>query len=157
MFRHQKQLQYPAKPERPDPLFAMKMQELIGGQWGEMSVAMQYLFQGWNCRGPAKYRDMLLDIATEEIGHVEMLATMVAHLLEGADARTTEAAAKGSSAVNAVLSGASPKDMLLATAMNPQHLIVSGQGAMPADSLGNRWTAAFIFSCGILLDEFGLI
>jgi manganese catalase len=43
-----------------------------------MSVMMGYLFQGWNCRGPAKYRDMLLDTATEEIGHVEMLATMVA-------------------------------------------------------------------------------
>lgn len=87
MFLHQKRLQYRSKPDRPDPLFAMKLQEVIGGQWGEISVMMQYLFQGWNCRGPAKYRDMLLDVATEEIGHVEMLATMVAHLLEGADSR----------------------------------------------------------------------
>src|SRR3954462_1167358 len=122
MFSHTKRLQYNARPDKPDPLYAMKLQEVIGGQWGEMSVMMQYLFQGWNCRGPAKYRDMLMDIATEEIGHVEMLATMVAHLLEGADAHTTEAAAKSSSAVNAVLSGASPKDLMLATAMNPQHL-----------------------------------
>src|ERR1051325_5688351 len=103
MFRHYKQLQFTAKPDRPDPLFAKKMQELIGGQWGEISVMMQYLFQGWNCRGPLKYRDMLLDIATEEIGHVEMLCTMVAHLLEGADSHTVESAAKGSSALNAVL------------------------------------------------------
>ena len=154
MFSHQKRLQYPAKPDRPDPLFAMKLQEVIGGQWGEMSVMMQYLFQGWNCRGPAKYRDMLLDIATEEIGHVEMLATMVARLLEGADAETTDAAAKGSSAVQAVLGGTSPKDMLMAAAMNPQHLIVSGQGAMPADSLGNRWTAAYIIGSGNLLADF---
>jgi Mn-containing catalase len=154
MFRHQKELQYRSKPDRPDPLFAMKLQEVIGGQWGEISVMMQYLFQGWNCRGPAKYRDMLLDIATEEIGHVEMLATMVGHLLEGADAATTEAAAKGSSAVNAVLSGSSVKDLLLATAMNPQHLIVSGQGAMPADSLGNRWTANYIIASGNLLADF---
>lgn len=154
MFRHQKQLQYHAKPDRPDPLYAMKLQEVIGGQWGEMSVMMQYLFQGWNCRGPAKYRDMILDIATEEIGHVEMLATMVAHLLEGADAKTVESAAKGSSAVNAVLSGSGPKDMLLATAMNPQHLIVSGQGAMPSDSVGNRWTAAYIVASGNLLADF---
>lgn len=51
---------------------------------GEMTVMMQYLFQGWNCRGPAEYRDMLLDIGTEEIGHVEMLATMVAYLLDKA-------------------------------------------------------------------------
>src|SRR3954463_14637993 len=113
MFRHTKQLQYHAKPDRPDPLYAMKLQEVIGGQWGEMSVAMQYLFQGWNCRGPAKYRDMLMDIATEEIGHIEMLSTMVARLLEGADAETQEAAAKGSSSVRAMLGGSSVKDMLL--------------------------------------------
>lgn len=134
----------------------MKLQEVIGGQWGEMSVMMQYLFQGWNCRGPAKYRDMLFDIGTEEIGHVEMLATMVARLLEGADANTVESAAKGSSPVAAVLGGASPKDMILSAAMNPQHIIVSGQGAMPADSLGNRWTAAYICASGNLLADFRL-
>src|SRR3954470_10194690 len=96
MFFHDKRLQYHAKPDRPDPLYAKKLQELIGGQWGEMSVTMQYLFQGWNCRAPAKYRDMILDIGTEEIGHVEMLATMVARLLEGADSDTAESAAKKS-------------------------------------------------------------
>jgi Mn-containing catalase len=44
MFLHDKHLQYPSKPDRPDPLYAMKLQEVIGGQWGEMSVMMQYLF-----------------------------------------------------------------------------------------------------------------
>lgn len=50
MFRHQKELQFEAKPDRPNPLIAKYLQELIGGQYGEMSVAMQYLFQGWSCR-----------------------------------------------------------------------------------------------------------
>src|SRR4051812_7019263 len=117
MFGHTKRLQYNARPDKPDPLYAMKLQEVIGGQWGEMSVMMQYLFQGWNCRGPAKYRDMLMDIATEETGHVEMLSVMVARLLEGADAETTEKAAKSGSAVGAVLSGKSPKDVIMAAAM----------------------------------------
>src|ERR671932_970187 len=84
MFYHKKPLQYYKRPEKPDAVYAKKIQELIGGTFGEMTVMMQYLFQGWNCRGPAKYRDMLLDIGTEEIGHVEMLATMIARLLEGA-------------------------------------------------------------------------
>ena len=92
MFRHQKELQFEAKPDRPNPLIAKYLQELIGGQYGEMSVAMQYLFQGWSCRGEEKYKDMLMDIATEEIGHVEMLATMVARLLEGAPVEYQEAA-----------------------------------------------------------------
>jgi Mn-containing catalase len=77
LFSHTKQFQYNAKPHAPDPIFAKQMQELLGGQWGEISVMMTYLFQGWNCRGPAKYRDMIMDIATEEIGHVEMIATMI--------------------------------------------------------------------------------
>ncbi|MCY9390565.1 manganese catalase family protein, partial [Bacillus haynesii] len=61
MFKHTKVLQYPAKPERPDPVFAKKMQEILGGQYGEISVAMQYLFQGWNTRGNEKYKDLLMD------------------------------------------------------------------------------------------------
>jgi hypothetical protein len=62
MFNRARYMQYPARPAAPDPLYAKKLQELIGGQWGEMSVMMTYLFQGWNCRAPAKYRDMILDI-----------------------------------------------------------------------------------------------
>ncbi|BAZ31012.1 manganese containing catalase [Cylindrospermum sp. NIES-4074] len=95
MFYHTKKLQYFTPPEQPDPVYAMKMQELIGGVFGEMTVMMQYLFQGWNCRGPAKYRDMLLDTGTEEIGHIEILATTIAHLLDKAPLKTQEASAQG--------------------------------------------------------------
>jgi hypothetical protein len=60
MFFRTNHLQFDAKPERPDPAFARMLQEPLGGQWGEISVMMTYLFQGWNCRGPAKYKDMTL-------------------------------------------------------------------------------------------------
>ena len=56
MFYHKKHLQYFTPPEQPYPIYAMKIQELIGGVFGEMTVMMQYLFQGWNCRGPAKVK-----------------------------------------------------------------------------------------------------
>ncbi len=52
MFRHTQELQYSVKPDRPDALFAAKLQDLVGGQFGEMTVMMQYLWQGWNCRIP---------------------------------------------------------------------------------------------------------
>lgn len=65
IFFHVKELQYRAKPDRPDPVYAKKLQEVLDGQYGEISVMMQYLFQGWNCCGEKKYRDMLLDIDTE--------------------------------------------------------------------------------------------
>lgn len=143
MFLHDKRLQYNARPSRPDPVFAKQLQEVLGGQFGEMSVMMQYLFQGWNCRGPQKYRDMLLDIGTEEIGHVEMLATMIGWLLEGAPLSEQEAAANGNPAVAAVMGG-----------MNPQHAIVNGLGAAPNDSVGFPWTARYIVASGNLLADF---
>lgn len=143
MFRHQKELQFEAKPDRPNPLIAKYLQELIGGQYGEMSVAMQYLFQGWSCRGEEKYKDMLMDIATEEIGHVEMLATMVARLLEGAPVEDQEAAMQKDPTISAIISG-----------MNPQHAIVAGLGPRPADSVGNPWSGAYIIASGNLLADF---
>jgi len=141
VFYHIKELQYLAKPERPDPLMAKYLQELLGGQYGEISVMMQYLFQGWNCRGNEKYKDLLLDTGTEELAHIEMLATMIARLLDGAPVGDQEAAAQNP-VIGAILGG-----------MNPQHAIVSGLGAMPVDSVGNRWTADYIGASGNLLAD----
>ncbi|MEK8105399.1 manganese catalase family protein [Micromonospora sp. M12] len=56
MFSHVKDLQFEAKPDGPDAAFARRLQEVLGGKWGELTVANQYLFQGWNCRLPGKYR-----------------------------------------------------------------------------------------------------
>src|SRR5690606_36732334 len=119
MFFHDKRLQYNAKPERPDPVYARKLQEVLGGQWGEISVMMSYLFQGWNCRGPAKYSDTIHDIGTEEIAHFEILVTMIALLLDNGplDAQEEEAT---DPMVAAVFGG-----------MHPQHVSENGLGASP--------------------------
>ena len=50
------------------------LQQAIGGVEGEIRVC-KYFFQAWGSRGPVKHRDMLLNTATEEISHIEMLAT----------------------------------------------------------------------------------
>ena len=152
MFLRTRQMQYNAAPDRPDPIYARKLQEVLGGQWGEISVMMTYLFQGWNCRGPAKYRDMIMDIGTEEIGHVEMLATMIARLLEGASPAEQQAGASNP-LVSAVMGGASVGEALMG-GMNPQHMIVSGCGAMPADSVGYPWNARYTIASGNLLADF---
>jgi Mn-containing catalase len=60
------------------------LQQAIGGVEGEVRVCLQYIFQAWGARGPAKHRDMLLETGTEEIGHIEMLATAVALNLQNA-------------------------------------------------------------------------
>lgn len=143
MYRHSSELQFHAKPERPDALFAAKLQELVGGQFGEMTVMMQYLWQGWNCRIPGKYKDMILDIGTEEIGHVEMLVTMMARLLEGAPSETQADAAAANPALAAVLGG-----------QNVQHAIVTGGAAMPTNSQGVPWNGGYIVASGNLLADF---
>jgi Mn-containing catalase len=143
MYFHTSRLQFEAKPDAPDPVYARKLQELIGGAFGEMTVTMQYLFQGWNCRMEGKYKDMIMDVATEEIGHVEMLATMVARLLEGAPAETTADAVDGDPVLAAVLGG-----------MDPQQAIVAGGGAMPQDSNGYPWNGRYIVASGNLLADF---
>lgn len=142
MFYHVKELQYNAKPEKPDAVYARKLQEILGGQFGEISVMIQYLFQGWNCRADQKYRDMLLDIGTEEIAHVEMLSTMIAQLLDKAPVKEQEKAAQDP-IIRAAMGG-----------MNVQHAIVSGLGAKPDDSMGYPWTARYTVASGNLLADF---
>ncbi|MFI8305426.1 manganese catalase family protein [Streptomyces sp. NPDC085927] len=143
MYTHTQRLQFEAAPEKPDPVYAHKLQELVGGAYGEMSVMMQYLFQGWNCRMKGKYKDLIMDIATEEIGHVEMLATMVARLLEGAPATATTKMATSDPAVGAVLGG-----------MDPQQAIIAGGAALPADSNGYPWNGRYAIASGNLLADF---
>jgi Mn-containing catalase len=152
MFFRTKQFQYNAKPDKPDPIYARKLQEVLGGQWGEMSVMISYLFQGWNCRGPAKYRDMILDIGTEEIAHVEMLATMIARLLDGGSPEQQQGGASNP-LVGAIMGGTSFKEAVMG-GMNPQHMIVTGLGASPTDSVGYPWNSRYTIASGNLLADF---
>jgi Mn-containing catalase len=141
MFRHQKELQFEVKVDRPDPMLARQIQEVLGGQFGEMTVMMQYLFQGFNCRGEEKYKDMLMDIGTEEIGHVEMLCSLISQLLDGASPEDQAEAAKDP-ATAAIMGG-----------INPQHLLVSGLGGLPTNSNGVPWNGSYIVASGNLLAD----
>ena len=145
MFKHTKILQYNALPDKPDALMARRLQENLGGHWGELTGMAAYLFQGWNLSTPGneKYKDLLLDTGTEEIGHIEMLATMIAHLLDDAPLNVQESAyTSGDPALAAVMGG-----------MNPQHAIVNGLGASLQDANGNPWTSAYMESSGNLLAD----
>jgi len=155
MFRHDKKLQFYSKPTTNDPVLAKQVQELIGGAYGEMTVMMQYLFQGWTCKGAPKYRDMLLEVGSEEIGHVEMLATMVTHLLEKAPFDVQEAAAHKTPVIGAIMGGENGKNAVMeAFASNPQHMIVTGGTAAPTDSVGYPWNGRYVTASGNLLADF---
>lgn len=145
MFSHVKDLQFEAKPDSPDAEFARRLQEILGGKWGEMTVANQYLFQGWTCRLPGKYKDLLLDVGTEELAHVEMICTMIARLLEAAPLSMQEAAAADNPMLAAIYSGE-----------NPAHFIHAGGGPLPVDSNGVPWNGSYITASGNLLADFHL-
>ncbi|MBG6215793.1 Mn-containing catalase [Arthrobacter sp. CAN_A6] len=143
MFFHKQELQYKASPAKPDAVYARKLQEVLGGQYGEITVALQYSFQAWNAHIPGKYRDLLFGIGAEEFGHVEMLATMIAQLLEEAPLGITEDAVQSDPSVAAVVGGT-----------DLQQAIVAGAGARAADSMGNPWQGSYITASGNLLADF---
>lgn len=137
MFYHDARLQYPVRVERPNPEFARLLQQAIGGIEGEVRVCLQYLFQAWNSRGPKRYRDMLLETGTEEIAHIEMLATAVAMNLEGASMHVKEQMAQANPIVGAALGG-----------MDPRHVLSSGLGAMATDADGVPFNGSWVVSSG---------
>ncbi len=127
MFHHDKRLQCPVKVETPDQVFARMLQQAIGGVEGEIRVCMRYLFQSWGLRGPnPKYCDMLMHTATEEIGHIEMLATAVALNLEKAPSELREEGA-GDGIVGAAMGGGNARHTV--EGMLHRHLLSTGLAA----------------------------
>lgn len=146
MYFLDKRLQYPVRVETPDPVFARMLQQAIGGIEGEIRVCMQYFFQAWGNRSPnPKYREMLLHTATEEIGHIEMLATAVAMNLESAPASLQEAASTGG-VVNAVMGGENPRHTI--EGMLHRHVLSSGMAALPCNADGVPFDMSHIYASG---------
>lgn len=81
MFKHQKKLLHPVKVERPNPQYAALLQEQFGGGNGELKAAMQYMAQSFRIKDP-DIKDLFLDIAAEELSHLEMIAQTIT-LLNG--------------------------------------------------------------------------
>ena len=141
MFYSDGKLQYPVRVERPNPVFARALQQAIGGVEGEIRVMMQYMFQAWGSRGPKKYRDMLLNTATEEIGHVEMLSTAVALNLEGAPLSFQEEAS-AAGAAGAVLNG-----------VYMRHILSTGLAATPENCNGVPFNASHVYASGNIVAD----
>ena len=83
MFKHDKELLREVKVEKPNPQYAVLMQEQLGGGNGELKAAMQYIAQSFRIKDPV-IKDLFLDIASEELSHMEMVAQTI-NLLNGHD------------------------------------------------------------------------
>jgi Mn-containing catalase len=137
MFYHDKKLQYTVKVDKPDPQFARALQQAIGGIEGEIRVCLQYLFQAWNSRGPVRYRDMLLDTGTEEMAHIEMLATAVCLNLEGSSSSVIETIVGGDPLMEKIVGGG-----------DPRHFLSGGLGALASDANGVPFNGSWVVSSG---------
>lgn len=94
MFAYQKRLQYPINVRKKDLKMAKFLLSQYGGPYGELSASLQYLNQRYTMpdgRGKA----LLTDIGTEELGHVEMICTMIYQLMKGATPEELKAAGLG--------------------------------------------------------------
>src|SRR6187200_223823 len=134
-------------PSDPDPAGAAAVQELMGGRFGEMSTFMNYTFQSWNFRGRQGARpfyDLVANIAAEEFGHIELVATAINTMLTGASPT-----ANGRKKVEVTTSPLAD----VKGVGNPQHFIAAGQGALPQDSNGRPWNGDYVFSSGDLIED----
>jgi Mn-containing catalase len=111
---------------------------------------MQYFVQAFGCRRshPDKY-DLLMDIATEEFSHLEIVGATITMLLDGVNGEIKDAAE--GNLVAQIGNGSAKKKNVIAMAMdNPRFLLESGGGPMVTDSQGVPWTGAFVNANGDL-------
>jgi len=125
MYHHIKKLMFTVQVDQPDPRFGNMLLEQFGGANGELAAAMQYSIQGLNCEDPG-FKDLLMDIGTEELSHLEIIGTLARMHLKPMkkDADSAE------------------HDPLIA--------IAGGGGVSLCNSMGSAWTADYLKITGEL-------
>jgi Mn-containing catalase len=125
MYHHVKKLMYTVRVDEPDPRFGNMLLEQFGGANGELAAAMQYSVQGLNCEDAAR-KDLLMDIGTEELSHLEIVGCLARMHLKPMKSVREEAEA----------------DPLIA--------IAGGGGVNLFNSMGTAWTADYLKITGEL-------
>ena len=144
MFYHVKDLQYNARVSAPDPRFARVLLEAFGGANGELKSALQYFVQAFSCHNPHpdKY-DMLMDIATEELGHLEIVGATIQMLLGPVNGKMKDVVENME--INMMMNGKGAKEDLIHQAFtNLQFLVTSPGSPTLTDSNGNPWCATYV-------------
>src|SRR3954466_1427716 len=89
MFMHNKRLQYTVRVSETNPGLANLMLEQFGGPQGELAAAMRYFSQALAESDPGR-KDMLLDIATEELSHLEVIGSIIVIMNKGVKGKLAE-------------------------------------------------------------------
>ena len=138
MFNHNKRLQYTVRVSESNPALANLLLEQFGGPQGELAAAMRYFTQALAEEDPGR-KDMLLDIATEELSHLEVIGSLVAMLNRGAKGQLAEKTDEQASMFRAIQG-----------AGNDSHVtqILYGGGPALVNSAGVPWSGAYVDAIG---------
>ncbi len=138
MFQHNKRLQYTVRVSQSNPALANLMLEQFGGPQGELAAAMRYFTQALAEEDPGR-KDMLLDIATEELSHLEIIGSLVAMLNRGAKGKLAETTDQ-QAAMFRELQGEG----------NDSHVtqVLYGGGPALINSAGVPWSGAYVDTIG---------
>jgi len=137
MFMHNKRLMYTVHVAKPDPALASLMLEQFGGPQGELAAAMRYFTQAIGEVDPGR-KDLLYDIATEELSHLEIIGSIIAMLNQGPKAVLSEGMVEA-------------EEMRTLTRNNntsQTQQILYGGGPALVNSSGVPWSAAYVDSIG---------
>jgi Mn-containing catalase len=137
MFIHNKKLQFTVRVSEPNPVLASLMLEQFGGPQGELAAAMRYFTQSLGEDDPGR-KDMLLDIATEELSHLEVIGSLVSMLNKGIHASLSEKAMTEAELYRSLTAGGDS---------HTQAILYGGAPSL-TNSSGVPWTAAYIDSIG---------
>ena len=131
-------------PKEQDPNAAAAVQALLGGRFGEMSTLMNYMYQSFNFRGKKAlkpYYDLIANIATEELGHIELVAATINSLLAKNPGKDLE-------------EGVDPASTPLGFAKdvrNAAHFIAGGANSLVMGAMGEHWNGEYVFTSGNLI------
>jgi Mn-containing catalase len=136
MFLHNKRLQYTVRVAEPNPGLANLLLEQFGGAQGELAAAARYFTQALAEEDPGR-KDLLMDIATEELSHLEIVGSIIVMLNRGAKGQMAEGVQEEGELYRAI-NGAG----------NDSHItsLLYGAGAPLVNSAGVPWTAAYVDS-----------
>jgi Mn-containing catalase len=138
MFLHNKRLQYTVRVAQPNPGLANLLLEQFGGAQGELAAASRYFTQALAEDDPGR-KDLLMDIATEELSHLEIVGSIIVMLNKGAKGKMAEGVEEEGELYRAI-NGAG----------NDSHItsLLYGAGAPLINSAGVPWTAAYVDTIG---------
>jgi Mn-containing catalase len=143
MFLHNRKMMFTVRVDEPNPQFAKLLLEQFGGPNGELGAALRYFSQGW-AEADGKRRDMLLDIATEELSHLEMVGQAIVQLLKGSPGSEMDMLESGH--LGDLLDGKHEKFMEIS--LNSGQTLLGGPGPRLTDSMGNPFTTACVDTIG---------